>query len=125
MGKCIDYTWMGGGDRAVSVEAGVLMQRTPSVAAAEVGDPDAEDIGSRNIGLRFTVRRTSAATTESRGPRERCCGGGGEGRAAAATSEGEAGRPPPRARARSRETAGRRRRLGAASSACFFLFCVQ
>jgi len=42
MGKCIDYTWMGGGDRAVSVEAGVLMRRTPSPAAAEVGDPDAE-----------------------------------------------------------------------------------
>ena len=44
MGKCIDYTWMGGGDRAVSVEAGVLMRRTPSPAAAEVGDPDAEDV---------------------------------------------------------------------------------
>lgn len=50
MGKCIDYTWMGGGDRAVSVEAGVLMRRTPSAAAAEGGDPDAEDAGGRSGG---------------------------------------------------------------------------
>jgi len=55
------------------------------------------------------MRRTSAATTESRGPCERRCGGRGEGRAAVAASEsegeGEAGRLPRRARARVREHA--------------------
>jgi len=50
MGKCIDYTWMGGGDRAVSVEAGVLMRRTPSATAAEGGDPDVEDADGRGGG---------------------------------------------------------------------------
>ena len=85
----------------MSVEAGVLMRRTPSAAvaeagilmpraptaAAEVGDPDAEDIGSHSTGQRFAMRRTSVATKESRGPRERRYGSGGEGRVAAATDE--------------------------------------
>ena len=41
---------MGGGDRAVSAEAGVLMRRTPSAAATEVRDPDAEDVDSHGRG---------------------------------------------------------------------------
>jgi len=35
MGKCIDYTWMRGCDRAVWMEVGVLMLRTPSAVAEE------------------------------------------------------------------------------------------
>jgi len=59
MGKCIDYTWMGGDDRAVSVEAGVLMRRTPLAAAAEVGGGAAR------------VRRRSRGGGRSDGARHR------------------------------------------------------
>jgi len=113
------------------------MRRTPSAAAAKVGDPDAEDVdgcaggqGPRRGGHKEPQHRVEvhgaadvARHEESRGPRERRCGSGGEGRAAPATSEGEgeAGRPPRRTRAR--ETTGRRW-LGAASSAWFFCCCV-
>ena len=34
----------------VSMEAGVLMLRTPSAAAAEGGDPDVEDANGRSTG---------------------------------------------------------------------------